>query len=112
MVRGGTEVRGLRAANDAKRIGLDFPFAVHHASARCLVESRTIRVPIDPAVASFPACGSRGGFQIGSLPRKQCLDVRPCHVRSECRADQAKHTRCTHENVYSDTHDLSLNEIF
>lgn len=51
----------------AKCIALDLPFTVHHASKRPLIQSRTIRVPIDHTVPGLPACRRCGGFQISGI---------------------------------------------
>lgn len=46
----------------AKRIALCLPFPMHHVAVRCLIESRSIRVPVNHNVACLPACGRRGSF--------------------------------------------------
>src|SRR5262245_10797847 len=51
----------------AIRIALDLPFAMEDGPGRGFVEGRTIRSPIDDALAGRPACGSRSGLQIGGL---------------------------------------------
>jgi hypothetical protein len=47
----------------AKCVALDVPFAVHHASPRSPIQSRTIRVPIDHTTPDFNA----RGFHIGGV---------------------------------------------